>query len=34
MLAEHTQTLSAEQKRAILCDNVAALYGIDVAALG
>jgi predicted TIM-barrel fold metal-dependent hydrolase len=34
MLAEHTKTLSAEQKRAILCDNVAALYGIDVAALG
>ena len=33
MLAEHTQALSAEQKRAILCDNVAELYGIDLAAL-
>jgi len=33
MLDEHTRVLSAEQKRAILCDNVAALYGIDTSAL-
>ncbi len=34
MLDEHTQNLTAEQKRGILCDNVAELYGIDTAALG
>jgi predicted TIM-barrel fold metal-dependent hydrolase len=34
MLAEHTRHLTPEQKRAILCDNVAELYGIDVAKLG
>lgn len=34
MLAEHTRHLTAEQKEAILCGNVAALYGIDVARLG
>lgn len=33
MLAEHTRHLTHEQKRAILCDNVAALYGVDVAGL-
>src|SRR6185369_8857429 len=33
MLAEHSSTLTAEQKRAILCDNAAELYGIDLAAL-
>ncbi len=33
MLAEHCADLSAEQKRAILSDNVAELYGIDVGAL-
>jgi predicted TIM-barrel fold metal-dependent hydrolase len=30
MLAEHTKQLTPEQRRAILCDNVASLYGIDV----
>jgi hypothetical protein len=30
MLAEHTQRLSAEQKQAILHDNTAALYGIEI----
>jgi len=30
LLAEHTRTLSEEQRRAILCDNTAALYGIEV----
>jgi predicted TIM-barrel fold metal-dependent hydrolase len=34
MLEEHSKHLSTEQKRAILCDNVAELYGIDTAALG
>jgi predicted TIM-barrel fold metal-dependent hydrolase len=34
MLAEHTSNLSDEQRRAILCDNVAALYGIDTSTLG
>lgn len=34
MLAEHTGHLSAEQKRGILCENVAGLYGIDVEGLG
>jgi predicted TIM-barrel fold metal-dependent hydrolase len=29
VLAEHTRHLTPEQKRAILCDNVAELYGID-----
>ena len=33
MLAEHTQHLTAEQRRAILCDNVAQLYNIDVTTL-
>jgi predicted TIM-barrel fold metal-dependent hydrolase len=33
MLAEHTASLSGEQVEAILCGNVADLYGIDVAAL-
>jgi len=33
MLAEHTRHLTPEQKQAILCDNVAELYGIDVARL-
>ncbi len=33
MLAEHARDLREEQRRAILCDNVAALYGIDTAAL-
>jgi uncharacterized protein len=30
MLAEHTAALSAEQRQAILCTNVADLYGIDL----
>lgn len=33
VLAEQTTKLTPEQKRAILCDNVAELYGIDVATL-
>ena len=33
MLAEHGRHLSAEQRRAILCENVAELYGIDLAEL-
>ena len=33
MLAEHAAQLREEQRRAILCDNVAELYGIDVTAL-
>ncbi len=33
MLAEHTGALTAEQRRAILCENVAELYRIDLAAL-
>ena len=33
MLAEHAADLSEEQRRAILCDNVADLYGIDLARL-
>jgi predicted TIM-barrel fold metal-dependent hydrolase len=33
VLAEQTQSLRPEQRRAITCDNVAELYGIDVAAL-
>ena len=33
-LAEHASTLGAEQRRAILCENVAELYRIDLAALG
>jgi uncharacterized protein len=33
MLAEHTKSLSTEQQEAILCTNVADLYGIDLAAL-
>ena len=33
MLAEQTQHLTAEQTRAILCDNVAELYAIDTTAL-
>jgi predicted TIM-barrel fold metal-dependent hydrolase len=34
MLQEHTASLSAEQKQAILCDNVADLYRIDLRPLG
>jgi predicted TIM-barrel fold metal-dependent hydrolase len=34
MLAEHAAALSPDQRRAILCGNVADLYGIDLAALG
>ena len=33
MLAEHTRYLTPEQKQAILCDNVAGLYGIELAGL-
>ncbi|MGH0033676.1 MAG: amidohydrolase family protein [Myxococcota bacterium] len=33
MLAEHGGHLSGEQRRAILCDNTAELYGIDVSTL-
>ena len=33
MLAEHTKVLTPEQKRGILCGNVAELYGIDLAGL-
>jgi predicted TIM-barrel fold metal-dependent hydrolase len=33
MLAEHGRHLTAEQKRAILCDNVAELYGIELEGL-
>ena len=33
MLAEHTKVLTAEQKRGILCANVAALYDIDLSGL-
>ena len=33
LLDEHTKTLRPEQCRAILCDNAAQLYGIDVSAL-
>ncbi len=33
MLAEHASQLSDEQRRAILCENVAELYQIDIAAL-
>ena len=33
MLDEHTQHLTDEQRRAILCDNVADLYGIDTTQL-
>ncbi|HTY18111.1 MAG TPA: amidohydrolase family protein [Myxococcota bacterium] len=33
VLAEHASRLTAEQRRAILCDNTAELYGIDVAKL-
>ena len=33
MLAEHTADLTDEQTRAILCDNVAELYGIDRSSL-
>jgi uncharacterized protein len=34
MLADHTADLTAEQRRAILCQNVAELYRIDLARLG
>jgi predicted TIM-barrel fold metal-dependent hydrolase len=34
LLAEHAGDLSDEQRRAVLCDNVAELYGVDVAGLG
>ena len=33
VLAEQTAHLTPEQRRAILCDNVAELYGIDTSAL-
>jgi hypothetical protein len=33
MLAEHAGALTAEQRRAILCDNVAELYRVDLSAL-
>ncbi len=33
LLTEQTTQLSGEQRRAILCDNVAGLYGIDTARL-
>jgi predicted TIM-barrel fold metal-dependent hydrolase len=33
LLTEHTAHLTDEQKRAILCDNTADLYGIDVSTL-
>jgi predicted TIM-barrel fold metal-dependent hydrolase len=33
VLAEQTASLTDEQRRAICCDNVAALYGIDLAKL-
>ncbi|MCH8142516.1 MAG: amidohydrolase family protein, partial [Proteobacteria bacterium] len=33
ILAEQTKTLTAEQKRGILCDNVAGLYNIDLISL-
>jgi predicted TIM-barrel fold metal-dependent hydrolase len=33
LLAEHGASLREEQRRAILCDNVAELYGIDLAPL-
>lgn len=33
MLAEHTAGLTGEQRQAILCDNVAALYGIEMEGL-
>jgi len=33
MLARHAAALTPEQRRAILCDNVAALYGIDLGTL-
>jgi predicted TIM-barrel fold metal-dependent hydrolase len=33
MLAEHSSQLSDEQRRGILCDNVADLYQIDLATL-
>ena len=33
MLTEQTTHLTPEQSRAILCDNTAELYGIDLATL-
>jgi predicted TIM-barrel fold metal-dependent hydrolase len=33
MLAEHTRHLTEEQRQAILCDNVAQLYGIELSGL-
>ena len=33
MLAKHAALLSDEQRRAILCDNVAELYRVDLATL-
>jgi hypothetical protein len=33
MLAEHAAHLTAAQHRAILCDNVADLYRVDLSAL-
>jgi predicted TIM-barrel fold metal-dependent hydrolase len=34
VLEEHGRHLRPEQRRAILCDNTAELYGIDVSTLG
>ena len=33
MLDEHAGDLTGEQRKAILSDNAAALYGVDAAAL-
>jgi hypothetical protein len=33
MLDEHAAHLTDEQRRAILCDNVAELYGMDLTSL-
>lgn len=33
VIAKQTTNLTAEQKRGILCDNVASLYGIDIGSL-
>jgi hypothetical protein len=33
MLAEHAAALTDEQRQAILCDNVADLYHVDISTL-
>jgi predicted TIM-barrel fold metal-dependent hydrolase len=33
VIAKQTAELTDEQRRAILCDNVAGLYGVDLEAL-